>query len=605
MLVSGWQLYRLSATGQTSPKRWFGVQVVNRYQVPPSLLQAFYRESVGRWGVPMGLAYIIWRSSGAFPNLLLLTGLAGVAILVDGLLGKRFKGRTGHDLLARTSVREAGVKFLANPFTSYDLAGESEAARSLVFTPRRRNFPVDLWAWMRQHPGMTLVGVSCASMAAVLGTFAATQIYIQNQANRREFKQQDNEVFLALVSKLSPDAQVDPAQKRGAILALGTLEDPRAIPLLVDLLAQETNPAMLDVTHQALVSAGPAALPYLRQLNHALRNELDSMEFGANAKTKQLTAKRQQATQRAIAKLLTINSGEIHNVDLSRMDLNQTAQGPAQFTLVLNNTDLSGLNFRSSQFKQADLSNSSFYSAGDDERYGTFDDWVADLSGADLTEVDLTGAFLSQVYLQRTNLLRAILNKADLSKADLIGAILSSAELIGANLEGAELEGAKLTGADLTNAQLSKADLDEARMMKVKGQGAEFIDSRLQQVGFQDADLSGADFQGADLRETDLSFAKLTGANFKNAKLQNASLQNADLSLANLEGANLNGTDFNGAKFVAAQPEGSDNQFIENIETANPSNRFKRVNFARAKNLSQNQILYICNQGGYHPDCSK
>ncbi|NJO44140.1 MAG: hypothetical protein HC835_00020 [Oscillatoriales cyanobacterium RM2_1_1] len=603
--VAGWQLLLLSRTGQTSPKRWFGVQVVNRYRVPPTLLQGLYRESIGRWGIPLGAAYGIWRLTGAFPSLLILTGLSGLMILADGLVARRFRGRTGHDLLAGTTVREAGLRFNNNPFTSYDWANEPEAVRTLVFTPKRRNFPVDLWAWMRQHPGITLVTVSGLSMAAVLGTFAGTQVYIQSQANRREFKHQDNEVFLTLVSKLSPDATKDVAQRQAAILALGTLNDSRAIPLLVDFLAQETNPALLDVTQQALVSAGPETLPYLRQLNQSLKNELESLEFGTNTPAKQLTAKRQQSVQRAIAKLLTIHSGSIEGVDLSRIDLGQTPAGTAQFTLVLSNIDLSGLNLRSSLLDHANLTDSNFYSAGDDGRFGTFDDWITDLSGADLTEANLTGAFLQRVDLKRTNLLRATLNKADLTDADLTGANLSSAQLIGANLGNAQLAETKLAGADLTNAQLSQANLETARLIKVKAQGAEFINTNLQEAGLQEADLAGADLSGADLSGADLSFAQLTGADFKNVNLQDANLQNADLSLINLAGANLKNTDFNGAKFSVTLPGEATDSFIQATGTNPQSNRLQRVNFTKARNLTPSQISYICNQGGIHPDCSK
>ncbi|MFM6400023.1 MAG: HEAT repeat domain-containing protein, partial [Planktothrix sp.] len=126
----------------------------------------------------------------------------------------------------------------------------------------------------------------------------------------------DNQVFLALVSKLAPNASTDVAQKRGAILALGAIKDPRAIPLLVDLLAQEENSVLIDVTQQALVSTGPQALPHLRRLNQALKNDLDSMQFGAENQEKELAGRRQQATQRAIAKILKVYGGFVQNVDL-------------------------------------------------------------------------------------------------------------------------------------------------------------------------------------------------------------------------------------------------------------------------------------------------
>ncbi|EAW37366.1 pentapeptide repeat-containing protein [Lyngbya sp. PCC 8106] len=605
-LVGGWQVYLLATRGQTLPKRWFAVQVIQTNSVaPPGLLRAFYRESVGRWGIPVGIAYIIWRVTGAFPNLIILTGLSGLMILADGLIARRFQGRTGHDLWAGTRVREVQLP-TNNPFTSYDWSSEQEAVRAIVFRSKQGKIALNLWAWMRQHPGITLLTVSGASMAAVLGTFVGTQVYIQNQANRREFQHQDNEVFLALVSKLSPSASTDPAQRRGAILALGTLNDSRAIPLLVDYLGQESNPLLLDSAQQALVSTGPIALPYLRQLNQALKNDLDSMQFGANAQDKQLVEQRQQATQRAIAKILTVHEGNIHHVDLSRVDLGQSTTSPTQFTLILDQIDLSGFNFRSSILSHASFKNSSFYGPGEDGRYETFDDWVSDLSGADLTGSNFTGAFLSHINMRRANLLRATLNKADLSQADLTGANFSSAKLIGANLEQAKLNNAKFTGTDLANANLSEANLKNARLNEMNAQGALFIEADLENSQLQNADLSGADLKGADLRNTDLSSALLTGANFRNANLKNANLQNADLTLVSLRGANLRGVDFQDAVFFVNQPEDNNqDSIIEPLAIDTQSNRMRGVNFSRSKNLSSEQISYLCNQGAIHPDCKQ
>ncbi len=604
--LGGWQIYLLATRGQTLPKRWFGVQVIQVNSVaPPGLLRAFYRESVGRWGIPVGIAYLIWRSTGAFPNLIIFTALSGLMILADGLIAKRLKGRTGHDLWAGTRVREVNLP-VNNPFTIYDWNSEQFAVRAIVFRRGKSLIGIDLWAWMRQHPGITLIAVSSASMAAVLGTFVGTQVYIQNQANFREFKHQDNEVFLALVSKLSPSTPTDPSQRRGAILALGTLNDSRAIPLLVDYLGQESNPLLLDSAQQALVSTGPQALPYLRRLNQALKNDLDSMQFGANAQDKKLVAQRQQATQRAIAKILTVHEGRIHNIDLSRVDLGQSTTPPTQFTLILDQVDLSGFNFRSSILRNASFINTSFYGPGEDGRYGTFDDWISDLSGADLTGTNLTGAFLSRVYMKRTNLLNATLNQANLSEADLTGSNFSSAKLIGANLQQAKLRDAKFTGADLANANLSHANLRNARLNEMNAQGAVFISAHLEDSQLQNADLSGVDFQGANLVNANLSSTSLTGTNFRNANLRNANLQNADLTLVSLRGANLRGVDFQGAVFFISQPEPeSSDQFIENVGTQIQSNRMRGVNFSQSKNLSSEQINYLCNQGAIHPDCNR
>lgn len=602
VVVGGWQLYLLAKRGQTLPKLWLGVQVSTPDGAAPGWAKVISRELIGRWGLPLGVAYMIWQITGAYPNLLILTGLSSIAFLTDGLVAKRFSGRTGHDLLAGTFVRETTPILLFNPFTSYDWTADEQAVHAIVITPEPVKPDWNLWTWMRQHPGLTLIIVSSASMAAVLGTFVGTQVYIQNQANYRESQQQDNEVFLTLVSKLSPNTATDPTQKRAAILALGSVKDSRAIPLLADLLAQEENPMLIDVIQQALVSTGPQALPDLRRLNQALRNDLDSMQFGANAQEKELTGRRQQATQRAIAKILKVYAGFIHKVDLSRIDLGQNATPPVQFTLVLEQTDLSGIKFRNTSLTKASLKNSLFASAGDDGRFETFDDWVSDLSGADLTEADLTGAFLSNTTLKYTNFLKTNLNKANLSKANLTGANLSSAKLLGANLKQANLNEAKLTGAELASANLSETQLEKARLTSIKAGGAQFQEANLKQANLKQADLSAVDFKDAYLKDADFESAKLTGASFKNANLTNANLKNADLSLVNFFGANLDGTDFKGAKFVA-RPQNQSDQFIQAPEQNSQSNRLKGVDFSNAINLDSNQIKYLCNQAAIHPDC--
>jgi len=602
LVVGGWQFYLLAKRGQTLPQLWFGVLVINPQGSAPGWGRAFRREFIGRWGIPLGIAYGLWQVTGAYPNLLILGVLSGASFLGDALIAKRFPGRTGHDLLAGTLVQDVPRVLVLNPFSNYDWVNEDDGVHSLVVSGETAKLDFNLWGWMRQHPGLTLVIVSSASLAAVLGTFVGTQIYIQNQANRREFQQQDNQVFLALVNKLSPNASTDLAQKRGAILALGAIKDPRAIPLLVDVLAQEENPVLIDVTQQALVSTGPESLPHLRKLNQALKNDLDSMKFGAENQEKQLAGRRLQATQRAIAKILKVYGSFIHNADLSRIDLGQNLTPPVQFTLVLEQTDLSGISFRNTNLNQANLKNSRFASAGEDGRLETFDDWISDLSGADLTEADLTGAFFSNTLLKYTNFLKANLNKANFSKADLTGANFSNAQLLGSNLQQANLTDAKFTGAQLVSADLSKANLRKARFTETKAPGANFQAGDLRQTNFKNADISAVNFSGANAQGADFTSAKLTGSNFKNARLQDANFKNANLSLVNFQGAKLDETNFKGAIFVTAQQNKPD-QFIVKSEETTQSSRLKKVDFSNAINLDSNQIQYICSQGGIHPDC--
>ena len=68
----------------------------------------------------------------------------------------------------------------------------------------------------------------------------------------------------------------------------------------------------------------------------------------------------------------------------------QGSSGLAPFNLVLDKVDLSGINFKGAILTNASLGNSKFYNFGQEKRFGTFDDVIADLNGADLKETNLT-----------------------------------------------------------------------------------------------------------------------------------------------------------------------------------------------------------------------
>lgn len=631
VVVTGWQLYLLGKTGKTTPKKWLGVKVVTALGEHPGLIRAVWREAVGRWGLPVGTAYLFWRYTGAFPDITILLGLAGLMLLVEsGSALWNSRRRTLHDKLAGTYVLDAtrsfstyseGVQARHSRSGSHSVTLEVEngwespeeeestgerrerTVTTIVLTSQQpRSSPLNLWFWMRRHPGMTLLIIAFASMASILGTFVGTQIYIQSQANRREFKKQDNQVFLELVKQLSTKSATAVEERQGAILALARLDDSRAVPFLVDLLGQEKTPSLIDSIQQALVSKGSDALPALQRLNQALQSDQEMLRRRGTAPEQQLIDWRLRATKRAIAKILTIDTDKIHNADLSRINLSQVSNGSAQFTLVLDNLYLSGINFRSANLANASLRNTRFYGVGEDGRFGTFDDWVTDLSGADLRGADLTGAGLNNIIMNRTNFVRAILNKANFSNSRMEGINLSSAQLIGANLRQAILENASLTGADLGEAKFTLANLHGARLGQVKAAGGEFLFANLTQSNWQGADLSRAKLSNANLKDADLSSTKLVGANLSHANLQNAELGNADLSGADLRGANLAGTDFKGVIFANAKPTQS-NQFLETLPASTSIARINGVNFTNAKNLDGKQIKFICNYGGRHPQC--
>ena len=614
-VLTSWQLYLLAKTGSTLPKRWYAVRVLTATGKPPGMSRILLREGVGCWGLPLLVAYLLWVYSGAFPNLGTLAGLSGLLVLGEGITARFDRQRRClHDRLAGTYVVDANRTFAGGRLnrnageqpvireTTYQWteADEDAAIATIIFTPetnRRRS----LWREMRQHPQLTLMLVALFCMAAVVGTLVGTQVYMQTQANQRQLEQHRSEQFLTLIKQLNSNSTTLD-ERREAILALGTQNNPQALQLLVDLLGQETGPTILDAIQQALVSTGPEALPYLQRLNQYLWKDLEFLRYTSTPQERVFRAKRLQATQRAIATILMIYSGKVHFVDLNRTDLGQTLADSAPFTLVLDKVNLSGIQLRAANLNNASFRGSRFRGIGKDGRWDTFDDWIADLSDAQMQQADLTGANLSRVLLNRTNLLRAILNQADLSHALLSNANLSSTQMVGANLRGADLTNASLTGADLGEAILTGANLYAARLGRVSAVGTNLQKSNLSASDWQGADLSGADLSGANLRNADFRATRLTGANFRKAQLQNANLRNADLSLADWRGANLEGADLQGATFVSSNAD-TGNQFIQTPPSDSASALIEGVDFSKAKNLDTKQLAYICTEGGRHPRC--
>jgi uncharacterized protein YjbI with pentapeptide repeats len=612
-MLTSWQLYLLAKTGSTLPKRWFGVRVVTAAGRPPGTPRILLREGVGCWGLPLLIAYLLWLYTAAFPSLSILAGFSCLMVLGEGM-SARFdrQRRCLHDRIAGTYVLDANRR-LSGPKRgqpgrnemSYHstAAGSDVVSAGIVLTPKPKARRYRLWTWMRQHPNLTLLLVSLSSMAAVLGTLVGTEVYIQTQANQREEEQNNSQQFIALVRQLSPNSAASINERQRAILALGTLNNPQALQLLVDLLAQENNYTLLEVIQQALASSGLKALPYLQRLNQYLSKELESRLYTGTPRLKRaFRAERLQTTQRAINKILAIYSGKVHAVDLSRTNLGQTVTNSASFTLVLNNIDLSGIQLKAANLNNASFRGSRFWGPGEDGRWDTSDDWIADLSNAQMKAADLSGANLSHVLMNRTNLIRAALNQANLSHASLTGANFSSTQLVGANLREADLANASLTGANLGEAILTQANLYAARLGRVSALGTQLQFANLTESDWQGADLSQADLSGANLRNADFRAARLTGVNFRNAQLENVNLRNADLSLADLRGANLAGADLQGVIFFSSKSAQS-NQFIQTPQSRSRSAVVEGVDFAKAKNLDPKQIAYICTQGGLHPRC--
>ncbi|MHC5595885.1 MAG: pentapeptide repeat-containing protein [Nostoc sp.] len=601
--LSWWQLYLLAKTGSTIPKRWLKVRVVNEQGKPPGLGAVVIREGVGRWTVPISIAYLLWRYSFAFPNLGLFTFLSLLMIVCEGIgLPSRRGRRAFHDQLAGTYTIDA---LLASNRQAQSAGGNDEAEEwqdENEELAAQTNLSPNLWRRIQQNPNLTLFGVGLTSMTAVLATLIGTQVYIQIQQSQRATKQINSQEFVEIVKQLSPNSGATNEQRQSAILAMGGLNDPQSIKFLADLLVSETNPSLLDTIQQALTTVGPQAIPELKNKNQFLVGELESVGSTAT-QDRELRQGRLQRNQTTINKILSVYSGKINGVDLSSAQLGQSGTPGSSFlNLVLDNVDLSGVKLKSANLNQASLKGSRFRGVGEDGRWDTYDDVIADLSQAQLQQANLTDANLSRVLMNRTDLSRATLNRANLSNARLYEAKLNSTQLVGADLRNAVLERASLTGADLGDAKLNEANLYGARLGRVSAIGTQLSFANLTNTDWQGADLSGAYLDRANLSNANLSATRLAGAVLRSAQMENVNLQNADLSQADLRGANVAGADFKGAILAPSKQDPAD-QFVKTPDLGSVSAVVQGVDFSQAKNLDAKQLAYICTNGGIDPHC--
>jgi uncharacterized protein YjbI with pentapeptide repeats/uncharacterized RDD family membrane protein YckC len=624
LIVGASQIYLLAKTGQTLPKRWFGIRIVANGGHPPQLLRVGIREGLGRWGLPLGSAFVLWRYLIGFPSVEILLGIGGLLVVMEtGMLlfnsrwrsfhdrisgtvaidSRKLKGKTNNRHIPSISVEVQGfedtrvAQTVVNPY--YD-----DRMTSIVLSNPNSKPRFNLWFWMRQHPVTALLIIASASVGSVLAAFIGTQIYVQHQADRRESQSQNSQVFMSLIEQLSGTA-TDPLQERKSlILALARVEDPRAVPYLVDLLGQEKDPQVIASIEQALASNGTNALVDLRRLNQSLEKDLQGFANDDNSEAKRLLLTRLKTTKMAIAKILTVYSGQLNKVGLHHVNLSSDRSEFGSFNSILDRLDLSGLNLRSANLTEASLKNTFFSSAGKDKQTGTSDDAIADFSGAELKAADLTNAKLVGVSLQRANLILANLSDSNLSNAQVQDANLSSSKLVGANLEGAMLTDSSLTGADLRDVRGKNINLANANLGRVNAKGGQFENGNLDRSNWQEADLSNTNFSRANLQQADLSSSQLTEANLSQSILQNANLSNANLYNADLRGANLDGADFRGTILSQSNTSDSDDGFIQTTENVEGA-KIKGVDFNQVKNLDDSQIEYICSQGGIYDRCGK
>lgn len=644
--VGYWQGKRLVCTGQTPPKAWLKLKIVDAQGCPPHWRVMLVRESL-RWGLPLALTYGVAAASGASLGLGLLA-IAGAGYLGLGLTSFGRRDRTAwHDQIAGTQVIGIGIgdarptyqvtpadifepspRRLLPPPSLYGAATDDGlmyrtnghrtnghqhlrntgaegmatvshadgGLSSIVLSPlgptatplppRSRRFPLR---------SLSLVGLG----GLVVGSVWGTQTYIQAQVDQQLGDWSSDRQFLTAVQTLITTPE-NTTEYQAAILALARISDPRAVDYLADLLTQTDDPEILDTLQQALASQGLTALPALRQLSLTLASDLT---LAATDEVGTLH-RQQQATQAAITKILYLQDGQLAGARFDKVDLSYRAAAPAPFRLRVTDIDAAGTHWRGARLAQATLSGNRFAQAGADQQWDTVDDIVSDFSGADLKEADLSGTDLRSALLVRTSLLRARLSHSNLTGADLSHSNLSSAELRSTEATGSRWIESQLVGADLTGANFQQANLTRAQLSQVDATDSQWSQATLQDTQWREANLTGADLSQANLTRAALTGSRLQGANLSNANLSDASLRDADLVGVTLSGANLNGTDLAGARFTEGAAIAA-NSFITATPDVDPGTPLQGVDFSRAKNLDNQQLNDICAQGGLHPACRR
>ena len=612
--LAGSQLHRLARTGKTSPKAWLGLQVVSLNYPVPGYGRTWLREIVGRWGLPLTGAYIIWIGCGAFPQLPLLGGIVLVCLLAEGFTGQTNPARRAfHDYLSGTRVvllRGGQIPFKYHPVAPQPLTlwtnhgpdrspvtQEEGGLTALVLVPEdsskagpstsRRRWMLNIFL------GLALLGT--IAVPVLIGL-----LWFQRQSQPLEVAEGERQdrLFLALVENLSLNAETF-SDKQAAALALASTQDPRAVTLLVDLLAQTGDPGLLETIQQALVTIGSPAIPHLLGLNLTLSNDVIALP----PEQRLIPQLRLRTVKRTLAKILVLHSGDLNKVDLRGANLGYVIESPDAFTLVLEQQDLAGTDWRHAILTGARLRKARFFNAGPDDRIDTFDDWITDFRGADLTEASLVAAQLRHARFEGTSLLRTNLSNAQAPYADFSRANASSARFIQANISHGQFDQASLVGADLTDSQLSHASMVETRLNQAYLSGALLEKADLTRADLSGAVLDSGSLVGANLTEANLNDISLQGADLRHANLAYANLKNADLADVTLSGAKLTGANLDGVRFFSDVAPTSDS-FIATTSDDQDGNALAGVDFSDAQNLDGNQLRYICNQGGIHPACT-
>lgn len=230
----------------------------------------------------------------------------------------------------------------------------------------------------------------------------------------------------------------------------------------------------------------------------------------------------------------------------------------------LNNTTISqGFlpnGFRNPTFANADLSDTTWQGASWNSTFSLFQN--AKIDRADFSQSDITPDNIYQTAnYQSGSLTDMKFNDIIISNIDLSNKDLSRTQFRQTRLTG-NLQSSTLNQADFADSYLLHVNFDQANLAN-----ASFYSTRFHQVDFGYTDLIGVDFTDAEpdrtdfsrtnlnetqirqfmnldriiLNDFDLSGMNLSGREFNDANLRNVNFTNADITDAEFEGADLTG----------------------------------------------------------------
>ena len=623
--AAGVLIVQLSYTGRTWPKRWLGIQVFSLAGGHLRLHQVLGRELV-RWGVPL---LIVWggTSAAGFSLGVWTPVVVGLLAFGESVTAVVHGQRAWHDRIARTQVGLAHGAYRAvsseslvpvSPWNELvqlsqgergiQLHGEtvndddwwlleSEGNLTSLVLPPRANLvqthdsggSLTLVSSVPRKSWLFLTGGMLLACAAGFGIGRATQSSASMGA--------EGDIFLETAQTLTANSRAG-GDYSAAILMLAQVDDPRTAHYLADLLSQSSQPKTLATLQQALVSQGLDSLPSLLALSRILESDLQQPLV---PDARHIRLEQRHIVQGAIAKLLTVHSGELIDISLDRVNLGQYQDAEHGFQLIQPGLLAAGTSWQRANLSQANLTGASFFDVGADGKPDSYDDVISDLSGITLVAARLEQANLQGVQLSYANLRRADLTDANLTHSNLEGSQLTNARLMQVDASQSRWRGINLVGADLTQAILDGADLSQARLNRLEAAHSSWAKATLLESDWVGANLIGADFSQTDLVGANFQGANLDSADFTRADLRQVDFRDADLRQATLSGVNLTDADLAGAIF----DDGStvNDSFITPNAQLSSDNHLQGVNFSRARNLDRRQLNYICAQGGVHPAC--